>query len=514
MIAPSEDWLVELSADAGGVSVRGPASHRVGCGASSGQGDGVSAEWNWDGHQLALRNDRFGFSPLYYCDTGDAFRLSPSIPRLVKAGAPSDLDEAAFAVFLRLGFFVGEDTPFAAIRALPPAARLTWQPGHLRVSSEPPAWGRLEIDRPAAVRTYARLFRDAIRRCVPRDGRVVLPLSGGQDSRHILFELLESGIRPVCVTARYDPPRATPDAEIAAGLTRALGLRHAVLDQPASPLETLLRHHAVTGFCTLTPSSFSLVVADFLRDAADVAFDGLAGDVMSAGLFNSLERDRLFREGRIESLAADLLAAFNGGGGFHDDMLGRALGAPALERFSRRLAIERLVRELGRHAAAPNPVASFCFLNRTRRDISLVPFRVYAGVPTVHCPYLDRELVDFLASLPAELVVSHSFHRETIDHAFPRWRSLPYAAWEDASGRRSRRRSRRLTREILRHCAGGWRCGLVRPAYAVPRLLRGLVDPGYGRAVAWFGPLLVYLRQLERLVEEGPVIREGASRRN
>jgi hypothetical protein len=29
-------------------------------------------------------------------------------------------------VFLRLGFFLSEDTPFAAIRALPPGGKLIW----------------------------------------------------------------------------------------------------------------------------------------------------------------------------------------------------------------------------------------------------------------------------------------------------------------------------------------------------------------------------------------------------
>lgn len=52
--------------------------------------------------------------------------LSTSLTSLIDAGASTTLDPAALAVFLRAGFFVGDDPPFAAIRAIPPSASLEW----------------------------------------------------------------------------------------------------------------------------------------------------------------------------------------------------------------------------------------------------------------------------------------------------------------------------------------------------------------------------------------------------
>jgi asparagine synthase (glutamine-hydrolysing) len=501
---PADDPLLELVAMPDGVRATGAASLRVGqkVDRPEDRRDAVFAEWRWDGERLELQNDRYGFYPLFYSDTGNVFRLSTSIPRLISAGAPRELDEAAFSVFLRLGFLVGEDTPFRAIRALPPGARLVWRPGRLELKHELPRRPRLTLGRDEAVERYVGLFRSAMRRRMPKAGRVVVPLSGGQDSRHILLELMEGGCAPRCVTARYYPPRGTPDAEVAVQITKALGLEHRILDQPTSQLETTMRHHVATNFCTLTPSSFLLSVGDFLRAEADVVYDGIGGDVMSAGLFLNPARVRRFGEGRLEELADDLLATFNGGAGF-DRMLTQALRPRSGKRFSRGLAVKRLARELERHTEMANPLSSFCFFNRTRRDMALLPFRAYAGVPTVHCPYLDGSLYDFLSSLPAELLLDHSFHADTIARAFPRFAGLPYAGWESASGRQPRRQYRRFTRELMRYCGPGGHAALLRPSWVLPRLARALVDPSYGVWAAWAGPLIVYVNQLEVLVGTG-----------
>src|ERR1041385_6956081 len=89
--------------------------------------DGVFAAWTWDGKRLRVRNDRYGLFPLYYFSNAVSFGISPSIPRLVSLGAPTDLDHAALATFLQFDSFLGEDTPFRAIRALPPNAELFWE---------------------------------------------------------------------------------------------------------------------------------------------------------------------------------------------------------------------------------------------------------------------------------------------------------------------------------------------------------------------------------------------------
>ena len=74
---------------------------------------------------------------------------------------------------------------------------------------------RRRLSRPAAIRGYIDLVRQAIRRRLPT-APFVLPLSGGRDSRHLLYELIDAGCPPArCVTVRHFPPRGNEDEEIA-----------------------------------------------------------------------------------------------------------------------------------------------------------------------------------------------------------------------------------------------------------------------------------------------------------
>jgi asparagine synthase (glutamine-hydrolysing) len=108
----------------------------------------------------------------YYYASAEAFIIGTSISALVERGAPVDLDLAGLAAFLHLGFFLREDTPFKAIRAMPPSGRLEWAPG-AGVSVEPdpmmPAAGTMS--RPEAIQAYTAAVRHAIDTARPRGAR-------------------------------------------------------------------------------------------------------------------------------------------------------------------------------------------------------------------------------------------------------------------------------------------------------------------------------------------------------
>jgi hypothetical protein len=114
--------LLTIRQSRGIFDVRGPAGYAAGAIVKN----GPSARWTWDGHILVVENDRHGVFPLFWHASPGTIAVSPSIDALLDSGVPATLDDTALAVFLRAGYFAGDDTPFASIRALPPAARLTW----------------------------------------------------------------------------------------------------------------------------------------------------------------------------------------------------------------------------------------------------------------------------------------------------------------------------------------------------------------------------------------------------
>jgi asparagine synthase (glutamine-hydrolysing) len=377
--------------------------------------DGVFAGWNWDGRALDVEHDRYGLYPLFYYRRAGDFAISPSLVTLLREGAAPDVDESALAVFLQLGFFIDDQTPFEHIKAVPPNLRFMWD-GDLEIREHRDLGGRQDVSRAEAVQIYAELFRQAVRRRAP-SGRVVLPLSGGRDSRHILLELCEAGIRPEsCVTAiRYG--RGNNDVDVAGMLARSFGLAHVVLER-APRLHAELQKNLATSFCA-DEHAWLMPLAEHLNGHPVAIYDGIAGDVLSASLFQKPAWLELYRAGRFVELAKTLVGK-------------RRDGIVALRRAdARRLAdeaLERIAVELRRYGDATNPCTMFFFWNRTRREIALAPFGVLAGVETCFCPYLDHELYDFLTSLPPEITLDRTFHTDTIALAHPSAQNVPYAA--------------------------------------------------------------------------------------
>ena len=89
-----------------------------------GVADGIFAGWTWDGSRLVVRTDRYGASPLFLWASKTQIAVSPSLLAILECGAPADLDGPALSVFLRLGYFLGDDTPFTAIRTVAPGAEM------------------------------------------------------------------------------------------------------------------------------------------------------------------------------------------------------------------------------------------------------------------------------------------------------------------------------------------------------------------------------------------------------
>ena len=442
-----DEPFIHLRANGAGVVVTGAREqglgHRVP--RPDGDDDGVFGGWTWDGAGLRVGNDRYGFQPLYYFAGPGEIAVSTSIARLLAAGAPAELDHTALALFLRLGCFVGEDTAFQAIRAVPPAARVQWRDGRLRIEGgfriSPPQ----RLGRAAAIDAYIELFRTAMRRRSPGDDAFTVPLSGGRDSRHILLELCEMGHRPAfTITARYFAPGDTShgEVEIAEKLATALGVPHVVVGPPSSRLPAELRNNVEANFST-TDIPWTLAVADYVRGRVSAVYDGIGGDVLSAGLLLTAERLELFRSGRLEALARHLLDA----DAYYDR---RPFAGEVSRRLGTDVAVERLVRELGRHVEAANPVGSFFFWNRTRRKIAMSPYRLLARAGAdVFAPYLDHDVFDLLSGLPAEFFLDHAFHTEAIHRAYPRHADIPFSV--KSKGERTaaaRRAGRRFALDV------------------------------------------------------------------
>src|SRR6266850_838039 len=448
--------------------------------------DGIYAEWVWDGDRLIVRNDRYGFYPLYYFVGEDEIAVSTSLTKLIAVGAPTHLDEAGLAVFLLLGFFIGEDTPFKAIRLVPPACDFEWRNDHCHVAGHLPVNKPQNLKRDDVIDAFIALFRQGIRRRLPT-GRSAVPLSGGRDSRHILLELCAAGHQPdICLTLCHLPPRGNGDAESASQIAAALKLKLTIIRQPQSRLQAELRKNVDTNFSTIE-HGWIVPMADYLQPRVQCLYDGVAGDVLSAGHFLDKKRLDFYEAGDFVGLAAYLCSMEDPNAG-----LKCLLTEAQYRKLNYELAVNHLANEIERHAEAPNPVGAFFFWNRTRRVAAISPYGLFNSIPNVYSPFLDRDLYDFLASLPASTFLDHQLHTDTIARAYPQFAHIPYEKKNYSVA--NRRHFRRFTLEVCKYYLAH-SSPLIRKSSLLPRLVRCLAL-GH-ESITWLSALAVYLGQLE-----------------
>ena len=419
---------IHLLKMAGEVKVSGSATHFEGNDTGSNSfadspTRGVFAFWSWSENRLTIRNDRYGFYPLFYFVRQNEIAVSTSILKLLALGASSELDSSGLAVFLRTGSFIGASTPFKEIHAFPPNAIAEWNDGVWSLSGGPgfPQLQKLNFDQ--AIDGYISLFQAAIRMRVSSGERTAVPLSGGRDSRHILLELCRSGHRPnFCITVEQYPPKSNADVAVAKILAEAVNIKHFVVRQPGSQLKQELQKNTTTEFLAEHPV-WALAIGAFLRDKADVSYDGIAGDVLSGGNFMTPELLKYYEMGMTDECVRYYLDFFN-----NEGILESCLTSNAYQSFNRQLAFGSIYEHVKLTEKTPSPSSMHYFWSRTRRNISLMPFRILNRSIENRAPFLDYNLYDFLASLPAAFQLGNRFHTQVIQRAFPSYKHIAYAS--------------------------------------------------------------------------------------
>jgi hypothetical protein len=367
-----------------------------------------------------------GFFSLFVYIKGGQVAVSPSILQILAQGADASVDEVALAVFHRVGFFVGNDTPFEHIKVLPPNGRLIWQNGRARIEGGEPVPKVQHISRENAVEAFIEVPRAAIRRFLhSSDGPIALPLSGGRDSRHILLEMAHQGRKPnTCMTFHHGGRALNNEVLAARAVAERVGVRHAILGYPRKRLRDSLRGMFLTQLCADEHGQM-MPMHDYLAGSAMASIDGIGGDVLTnpddfAASF--LERAR---RGDYEGIARGMVDGHGGVINRHGHHGGAgAVFSPDQEG----AAIDRIATAIRAYDAAPDPYQAFWFYHRTRREISFVSTAVMGGAAMVFCPYLDPDFVDLGLSLPSSVTCDQKLHDDAIFRAYPQFADIPFVS--------------------------------------------------------------------------------------
>ncbi|MFN4193349.1 MAG: hypothetical protein ACK4FR_10445, partial [Tabrizicola sp.] len=387
---------------------------------------GLHGGWDWDGRTLTAEVDALGYFSLFYYSKGAEIAVSPSILQLLALGVDAEPDPVALAVFHRLGHFLGEDTPFRHIKVLPPTGRLVWRDGVVTVSGHLPIPRDAGLSRSQAVEAFIELPRAAIRRFLADwDGPIVLPLSGGRDSRHILLEMLHQGRKPDMAATFHQGGRILDrEVQAARALTQRAGVRHGLLGHPRGRLRDAVRAMFLTQFCADEHAQM-MPMHDYLAGTPGVAaLDGIGGDILTNPDDSAADFFDRARKDDYDGIARRLVAG-------HGSVISRpghsggagTIHSPDLEE----AAIARIARAIRAFDAAPDPYQAFWFWNRTRREIAFVSTGILGPAARVGCPFLSPEFVELGLSLPFAVTRDQRLHDDAIARAYPAFADIPYA---------------------------------------------------------------------------------------
>jgi hypothetical protein len=266
---------------------------------------------------------------------------------------------------------------------------------------------------------------------------------------------------------------------------------HVVIEQKASRFQAELRNNIVTNLCA-DEHAWLLAVADELKGKVRTVYDGIGGDVLSESGYLNKERLDQFESGSFEALARGFFV-------YDTETLKQLVVHENRSIIDDEMAIHHLIDELKKHENAPNPVTSFVFWNRTRREIALSPYGVFRHIPTVFSPYLDHEVYDFLSSLPPGIQLDKQFHSDAIRRAFPQYAHIPFEE-KNAPAAESRKQYIQFRKDFALYVVSKKPSSLFRRSSLMPDLLSPLVRRR-------LSPLVLYLFQLE-LVKEMTLARE------
>ncbi|MCP2325083.1 asparagine synthase (glutamine-hydrolyzing) [Hamadaea flava] len=273
---------------------------------------------------LRVATDWLGYRQLYWWQGHGVVAVSTSARALaVLSGA--GLDRAGLGAQAMIGWQIGDRTPFAGVRAMPPASIATLQDGAIRIDwyADPFDQTRPVPSLDAAVDEMAAILSTSLSVYLEAHPEAVLQLTGGHDSRILLGAVPEKQRRGLrALTLGED---TSPDVMIAAKLSERYGLRHQVLhlDDVADPTPEEAHRLALRAAraleCQASPMALGPLLGVEARLAQGHRLSGLGGEVArgfyyagqpvgaetSAKLVDRLAHWRIFANEAVEEAALD-----------------------------------------------------------------------------------------------------------------------------------------------------------------------------------------------------------------
>ena len=377
-----------------------------------------------------IGNDRMGNRQFYYLDTKDLFLFASEIKAILAClEVRPQLDRTGAREYFNFGYPLGEHTLFEGVKFLRGGHVVEVNGGTVGLA---PYWDfkygeESKATLPELIEEADSIYRDVIRRRVSGYQRVLVPLSGGLDSRFIVGQASRMGLE---IHSFTHGRRGCHEHKIASQLARAAGLKnYGLVEIDSNWLVDYFDKYVdmVEGMAEASPCILLGISEQYGLPVESTCFlNGIFGGPTNfgAGYFGPKDINKeLTYEERLRSVTA----SYGSESGrrayytlFSDEFaaeLGAARQASLDQEFSKHLHVSEWFH---------NQRDVYLIRNRLTRYMNLVDCNRFRWHD--HFALSDDRLMDFYIKLPAMLKIKRRFLIEYIKAKFPDLARVTYMA--------------------------------------------------------------------------------------
>ena len=389
----------------------------------------------WDRHAriFHLVSDRFGANRHYLLQRPGALHLACEVKALAVFLDHIEIDPAGLASMLTFGYHIGDLTLLRDIRCLPNARHLVYRATDDRLSIDR-YWNYPYGEREPLPGTEAELAAQlhdhlltALKRQLRGVKKILLPISGGLDSRSMAGLLTQSGFTGEVLAYSYGQP-SSRDVRYGRAIAKKLGYRHVTIPTPKDFITRHLEQAAWqfdaewSGELNWTNFAHTHTVLGDVRGFT--VLSGMYGDAIMGEILhyksNSDNEDQFAEKHREYFIAR------------HQEYmdpahLGEVLNSEQASKVKK--SLEALIDMTFMPMAKLKPYYAQVraqFEHRVRRHTAMVAQCIEVDYP-VMTPFLDTDLVDFTTHVPFKLFRDKELYKHMIRNHLPMVAAMPYA---------------------------------------------------------------------------------------
>lgn len=371
-----------------------------------------------------LINDRYGFKRCYYRLAGGNLIFSPDYKDVCSdSGVRGRVDKQSLADFLYLGFVLDERTLHQDVKLLPAASILSYKNNQLSIEKY---WDYSFsgqdyscINEEEYLEEFTRRIWNSLERRLAGKSEVIIPLSGGLDSRTIAGMMSGHGYEGRVKTFSYGN-RSCYDVVYGEKIAKALGYNHTFL-----PINTDYLAKYAEKFVALTDGTIDCLNSHMMlfhdicpSNKSFNVLSGFLGDVLTGANFNyrwlNSDEDQIILktfeipDNHLESLKYYL----------NKDIYERTIEntIPSIKRHFNRIEHDDLFYKAH-------------YLTLSQRQRRYVAFNIfcYESLGNVLSPFTDNDVIDFALQMPREYLMEQSLYRKMFVKYLPEVASVPWS---------------------------------------------------------------------------------------